>query len=690
MNTLAKLDLPVRFVKGVGPKKFSILKKLNIQTVRDLLYYFPRTYEDRRKINYIQDCKNGDKANLVVTVCGSPFVYRPRRGLSIVKIPVRDNTGLAYLVWFNQEYILKLFKVGEKYKVSGKVKIMRGEIQIQSPVFEKINNASNKLGKIVPIYPLTEGISNNTMIKIVTNALKENLEEVEEIIPKYLRDKYKLCDIKQALMNIHYPKDKESYIRARYRLAFEELFILQLGLLLIKTKNAKDNKGIAFKSNEGISDFINSLPFELTNAQKRVIKEIQEDMQSKKQMNRLVQGDVGSGKTIVGVIAMLKAYKCGYQSVMMAPTEILAYQHYEGIIQYFKNTNIRCKLLTGSIRAKEKKQIINDIKMGNIDVIIGTHALIQEDVEFSNLGLVITDEQHRFGVRQRAILASKGKAPDILVMTATPIPRTLALILYGDLDISIIDELPAGRKKIQTYAVNSNMRKRVYEFVKKQINQGRQAYIVCPLINESESLNIKSATEVYDDLKDNEFKNYNVGILHGKMLSHEKDEVMKKFKEGIIDILISTTVIEVGVNVPNANIIVIENAERFGLAQLHQLRGRVGRGEYQSYCILINESNNKIAKERMKIMERTTNGFVISEKDLQLRGPGEFFGTKQHGLPDLKIANIFTDIKILKVAQEAALNLLEDDPELLLEKNRKIKNKIEEMFKDKIDRIALN
>lgn len=524
---MGKLDLPVRYVKGVGPKNSNILKKLNIQTVRDLLYYFPRAYEDRSKINYIRDCKNGDKMNLVVTACGSPSVYRPRRGLSIIKVPVRDDTGLAYLVWFNQEYIIKSFKIGEKYKISGKVKIMRGEIQIQSPVFEKASNDSKKVGKIIPIYPLTESISNNTMIKIITNALNEYLNNIEEILPEYIRTRYKLCDIRQAVINIHYPEDKEAYVKSKYRLVFEELFILQLGLLLIKTKNSKNNKGIAFKDNEGISKFIDSLPFRLTDAQRRVVKEIQENMQSKKQMNRLVQGDVGSGKTIIGVIAMLKAHKCGYQSVMMAPTEILAYQHYEGISEYFKNINIRCELLTGSMSIKEKKQVLNDIKIGKIHVVVGTHAVIQEDVEFSNLGLAITDEQHRFGVRQRAILASKGNSPDILVMTATPIPRTLALILYGDLDISIIDELPAGRKKIETYAVNSSMRKRVYDFVKKQINMGRQAYIVCPLVKESESLNIESATELYDELKKNEFKNYNVGLLHGKMVSAEKDEVMK-------------------------------------------------------------------------------------------------------------------------------------------------------------------
>lgn len=435
---------------------------------------------------------------------------------------------------------------------------------------------------------------------------------------------------------------------------------------------------------------MSSLPFSLTSAQKRVFQEIEMDMESERQMNRLIQGDVGSGKTIIAVLAMLKACKSGYQAVMMAPTEILATQHYESIVQLFEEYDIKCELLVGNISKKKKSAILEEIKSGDIDVLIGTHAIIEDNVDFHNLGLVITDEQHRFGVRQRALLSQKGENPDMLVMTATPIPRTLALILYGDLDISIIDELPPGRKLIQTYAVGPSMINRVHEFAKKQVKEGRQAYIVCPLVEESENLDIQDAENLYKELKKGIYKGFKVGLIHGRMGADEKDEIMKKFKDNDVSILISTTVIEVGVNVPNANIIIVYNAERFGLSQLHQLRGRVGRGEYQSYCILINESRSRISRERMKILESTNDGFVISEKDLELRGPGEILGTKQHGIPDLKIANLFTDMEFLKIAQREAIKILDKDPNLKLEDHIKIKNKIIKVFNGKIDDIVFN
>ncbi len=685
-----KLSMSAQYVKGVGPKRAAKLKKINIYTVEDLIYYFPRDYEDRRKFKKISQCVNGEKVSLKVKVAGYPSVLRPRKNLTILKIPVRDETDYAYLVWFNQAYLADRFNNNEILIVNGKINRRGRELQIQNPVFEKENSNSKKVGNIIPIYPLTNKITNNEMLYIIKNALKGFIQEIEETFPIEIRKELKLIPLKEAILNIHFPKNKDTYLKARYRLVFEELLILQLGLFLIKNKTREDNTGISFPKIKEVDDFIKKLPFTLTKAQYRVFKEIEEDMENEEQMNRLVQGDVGSGKTIIAVIAMLKACKAGYQSVMMAPTEILATQHYESVSKLLAKEDISCELLVGSLSNKKKDEILKKLKDGKIDVLIGTHAIIQDNVEFSNLGLTITDEQHRFGVRQRAILSGKGKNPDILVMTATPIPRTLALILYGDLDISIIDELPPGRKDIETYAVGLNMVNRINQFIKKQVKAGRQAYIVSPLIEESDKLDLKAAEEIYFKFKNETFKEFNLGLLHGKMKGKEKDEIMNKFKKGEIDILVSTTVIEVGVDVPNANIMVIYNAERFGLAQLHQLRGRVGRGEYQSYCILINESNSRISRERMRIMQKTSDGFKISEKDLELRGPGEFFGTRQHGIPDLKIANLFTDMAILKVAQKKAFEILKEDPNLKSNKYKILRMKILNMFEDKIKHIIFN
>ena len=626
-----------------------------------------------------------------VSISGSPLVSRPRKGLSITTIPVKDDTGLIYLVWFNQEYVANSLKIGECIKVHGKIKKNARGIQISNPIFDKgINNKDEKIGRIIPIYALTEKLNNNEILKLIEKALMEYVDIVDEILPHDIRKKLDLWSMKDALKNIHFPKNKESYLKAKERLVFEEFLILQLGLLIMKNKNKKSLDGIKFKKTKEIDNFIDSLEFELTNAQKRVVDEVIKDMESNKMMNRLVQGDVGSGKTIVAILAILKAVLSGYQAVMMAPTEILAQQHYESINELFEKYNIKSELLVGSITEKKKQDMLCNIKEGNIDVIIGTHALIQDAVEFKNLGLAITDEQHRFGVKQRAVLSQKGYNPDIIVMTATPIPRTLALILYGDLDISVIDELPPGRKKIETYAIKNSMRKRAYNFVKKQVEEGRQGYIVCPLVEESEMIKVQSAIELYEELKKEYLKNIKLGLLHGKMKSKEKDRIMNMFKNKEIDVLISTTVIEVGVNVPNANIMLIENAERFGLAQLHQLRGRVGRGQYQSFCILINDGKSKVSKERMKIMEKTNDGFIISEKDLEIRGPGEFFGTRQHGLPELKIGNIFTDMETLKMSQKIASEILKEDPLLENPQNVKLRNKVQSTFKDRIDDLIMN
>lgn len=682
--------MSVQYLKGVGPIKAKKLNKINIKTIRDLIHYFPRTYEDRRKFNKLWDSNDGEKLSFKVQVFGPSKTLRPRRGLTIIKIPIRDESGLGHLVWFNQHYMANTFKNGDIIKVNGKVKKVGKKIEIHNPTYEK--EASNKrlVGEIIPIYSLTDKLHNNEILNIMDKALENYLSYEEEIIPDYIVKDLNLISLKEAIFNIHFPKNREYYLKARQRLVFEELLILQMGLLGVKNRYRDNREGIKFNKSREVTEFIDKLPFSLTNAQSRVLREITNDMESNAPMNRLLQGDVGSGKTIIATISMLKAAKSGYQSVLMAPTEILATQHYNSIFKLFNDYGIKVELLVGGLTAKKKSEILQKIEKGDVDVIIGTHAIIQGGVTFNNLGLAITDEQHRFGVRQRAKLSSKGKSPDVLVMTATPIPRTLGLILYGDLDISILDELPPGRKKIKTYCVTPSRKLKAYEFIKNQIREGRQAYIVCPLVEESESLNLNSATKLYEELKENFFNDINIGLLHGKMKPKEKDDRMKRFINNEIKILISTTVIEVGVNVPNASIMLVENAERFGLAQLHQLRGRVGRGEYQSYCILVNEGKSKVSKERMEIMEKSNDGFLISEKDLEIRGPGDFFGTKQHGLPDLKIANIFTDIRILKKAQEISLDILNDDPNLKKSIHYKLKEKIIKMFRDKTDEIIFN
>lgn len=673
------LMMDIQYIKGVGPKRASRLRRLNINTLGDLIYYFPKDYEDRSEFLSLRQVPLGEKASLQIEIIGMGKVLRPRKNMSILKIPFQDESGQGYLTWFNQEYLKNQFRIGDRYRINGLVKKIGMEIQIQNPVYEKIE-ANNKIGRIIPFYSLTKGLTNNELTKIIENALKEN--QVREDLPEYIREKYDLIHIKEAISGVHFPKDKDHLDRSRKRLVFEELLLLQLGLFLIKNNSMVYEEGIIFSRDVDIQVFIDRLSFKLTRAQDKVVEEILQDMEKPRQMNRLVQGDVGSGKTIVGAIAMFKAVKSGFQGAFMAPTEILATQHQESLKALFEPFGIKCELLVGSLKKKKKEELLDRLKNGDIDIVIGTHAIIQEGVEFYNLGLAITDEQHRFGVKQRAVLNQKGNNPDIIVMTATPIPRTLALILYGDLDISIIDELPPGRKKIETYAIDESILGRMYGFVEKQIIEGRQIYMVCPLIEESETMDLNSVEELFYKLDKEIFKSYKVALLHGKMSSKEKDEVMIDFKEGRSQILVSTTVIEVGVNVPNANTMVVYNGERFGLAQLHQLRGRVGRGEYQSYCIIINQGKNKIARERMKILQTSTDGFVISEKDLELRGPGEFFGTRQHGIPELKIANLIRDIEVLKIVQKEALEIIKRSPDLNMKEYKNLRYRIQLLFKD--------
>lgn len=559
---------------------------------------------------------------------------------------------------------------------------------MNSPVFDEIENTNNT-GKIIPIYPLTFNLTQNTLRKIIENGLQKVKEQggLQETLPEYLLDEYKLEKINEANNNIHFPNEFEDFKKARKRLVFEELLSTQLALLQLKNNNLTDKKGITFSKSVKMSDVINTLPFNLTKAQLRVLQEIDENMESEKTMNRLLQGDVGSGKTIVALVSAYKAVKSGYQVAILAPTAILATQHLNNFKKILDKFDIKCELLVSGITKKKKQDILERLQKGEIDIIIGTHALLEENVVFKNLGLVVTDEQHRFGVKQRTKIVEKGQNPDVLVMSATPIPRTLALILYGDLDISVIDELPPNRKTIETFAVTKQMDVRVNNFIKKQIEEGRQAYIVCPLVEDSqeEDTDLKSVISLYETCKKETFPNYIVEYIHGKMKQKEKDEIMNRFKKGEIDILISTTVIEVGVDVPNASIMVIEDSQRFGLAQLHQLRGRVGRGEYKSYCVLKYEGKGQNTKERMKVMCETNDGFVISQKDLELRGSGDFFGTAQHGIPDFKIANLFTDIEILKLAQVCAIELINKDPKLEKEENRLLKELANNKFIDRIE-----
>ena len=622
------LNKQVQYIKNVGPTRVKLLNKLNINTLQDLISYFPRNYEDRGIAKRLSDCTDGEEAlikGVAITKVQEIFARR----LKMYKLVIRDGENPCTIIWYNQSYLKNIIKIGHTYNFYGKVEIKLGRYEMKSPIFDESGENRNT-GKIIPIYPLTYGITQNTIRKIIENGVNEAYGNIEETLPDYILEQYKLMDINNSMKKVHFPDNKQDFIRARYRLVFEELLSFQLALLKIKENYKTYEEGIAFDKNVKMSDVINTLPFKLTRAQLRVLEEIASDMESSKPMNRLLQGDVGSGKTVVSEIAAYKAVKSGYQVAILAPTAILATQHFENFQKTLEKFGIKIELLISAITKKKKQELKERLKNGEIDILIGTHAMLEDDVIFKNLGLVVTDEQHRFGVKQRAKIASKGNNPDVIVMSATPIPRTLALILYGDLDISIIDELPPNRKKIDTFAVGKDMENRINAFITKQIEQGRQCYIVCPLVEENEEMDLKSVVELAEKLKKETFPQFRVEFLHGKMKPKEKDEIMFKFKEKQIDILISTTVIEVGVDVPNANIMVIENAERFGLAQLHQLRGRVGRGEYQSYCILKFEGRGKVVQERMKIMCQTNDGFIISEKDLELRGSGDFFGTAQH------------------------------------------------------------
>ena len=678
------LNKDVKYVKTVGPNRVKLLNKLKIYTLKDLIEYYPRDYEDRSKPKNLYECTDGEEVLIEAMPTGRISEMHKGR-MTISRLIVKDQTGTCYITWFNQGYLRDKFQPGRMYRFFGKISNKSGRLEMNSPVYDEIDQSKNT-GKIIPIYPLTYELKQTTLRRIIENGLLEVKGQLPETLPEYILKENNLWDINNTIERIHFPVEFSDFNKARERLVFEELLTTQLALLKLKNNYEHETDGIQFSKDVYMSDVINILPFKLTKAQLRVLEEIDKDMESNKPMNRLLQGDVGSGKTVVAMITAYKAVKSGYQATIMAPTAILASQHLESFQGILEELGIRTELLISSVTKKKKTEILKKLQNGEIDILIGTHAILEENVVFKNLGLVVTDEQHRFGVKQRGTIASKGQNPDVIAMSATPIPRTLALILYGDLDISIIDELPPNRKKIETYAVRKNMEERVNNFIRKQITEGRQAYIVCPLVEENEDMEgLQSVIELAEKYQKETFSEYKVAYLHGKMKPKEKDEIMERFKNGEIQILIATTVIEVGVNVPNASIMVVENAERFGLAQLHQLRGRVGRGEYQSYCILKYEGNSETIRQRMKVMCDTNDGFIISEKDLELRGSGDFFGTEQHGLPEFKIANLFEDIAVLKKVQKLALKIMEDDPLLEKEKNAKLNDLVKEKFSSRIE-----
>ena len=663
-------------IKGVGGKKAESLKKLKIERVEDLLYFYPRDYQDRRSATEIKDLVPGKPSLIkarVSHISKSTGYYGKKQ---LLKLQAGDESASLEVVFFNAKYLANAFKPDTEYYFYGKVTDDNGKRRMLHPEFIRPDEASET--GIVPIYPLTAGISQSEMRRW-QRAAGVFVDEIDEYMPEDIVKKNNLCGIRYALQNIHFPGDGQKLKEARFRLVFDELFLLQAGLLSIKASGFRDGGGIEFPKIPGVGEFITGFPYKLTNAQTRVVGEITGDMESKKVMNRLVQGDVGCGKTAVAEIALYKACLSGYQGVLMAPTELLARQHFNNLKRDFEPFGIEVAFLSGSMSPKEREETLKRLKSGKIGILVGTHAIIQPDVEFGDLGLVITDEQHRFGVNQRQKLSQKGKSPDVLVMSATPIPRTLAMILYGDLDISIIDELPPGRRKIITRAARGKQRSASYEFIRREIQAGRQAYVVAPLIDDSDAIDARSAESIFKDLV-KRFSEYNVALLHGEMKQKEKDEIMGMFYEGRIDVLVSTVVIEVGINVPNATVMLIENAERFGLAQMHQLRGRVGRGSENSYCILITESGTKLAEERAETMVKTSDGFEIAEKDLEFRWPGEFFGTRQHGLPDLRIADLLRHIEILETVREEARLLLREDKDLSMPEHSGVKRKLRAQF----------
>ncbi|MBE6972738.1 MAG: ATP-dependent DNA helicase RecG [Ruminococcaceae bacterium] len=681
------LNTPVSDFPGIGPARAQKLAKLGIATAGDLLHYFPRNYEDRRSRSSIIRAPEGEPVCIQAMVAETPRLSRVRRGLDLVKVKAVDHSGMLHITYFNQAYLKDALRSGEEYIFFGKIEVNGRSKQMTNPVTEPVGK-NTVTGCILPVYPLTAGISNNLMASLTRRAVDGCAHLVEEALPKTVLRDYELAQSDFSYKNIHFPEHFELLDLARRRLIFEELFYLAAGLALLKGRRS-GARGPVCRC-ESLTSFLDLLPFSPTAAQLRVMDECREDMAGGRPMNRLVQGDVGSGKTAVAAAAAWVAIQNGLQTALMAPTEILARQHANSLRQLLSPAGIRVGLLVGSMTQAQKKDVRQQLKAGDLQLVVGTHALLSGSVEFGHLGLVIADEQHRFGVSQRAALTAKGERPHVLVMSATPIPRTLALIVYGDLDVSVIDELPPGRIPVETFVIGEDKRQRMYGFVRKLAHEGRQVYMVCPAVEDNpdswEGLpDLKSVTSYAEELRRQVFPDLRVGFVHGKLKTKEKEAVMGAFSAGELDVLVSTTVIEVGVDVPNAALMIVENAERFGLSQLHQLRGRVGRGKHQSYCVLVSSSRSEVSRTRLKAMTDTTDGFKIAEEDLKLRGPGDFFGNRQHGLPQLRIADLAGDMRLLSQAQEAARAVLTRDPNLSLPEHQAVRERIHTLFAEQAD-----
>ena len=665
---------------GIGPARARGLEKLGLVTVEDLLRCYPRSYEDRRKFSTVAAAPVDIPVCLELLVAEPPRLSRIRKGLELVKARLVDDTGSLTATFFNQTYMKDALRPGETYIVYGKVEGPPGRRQMTNPVCERSDRV-RFTGCILPVYALTHGISNNLLAGLARRCVDECAGQLEEVLPGPLRREHALAAAEFACRSIHFPRDEEALELARRRLIFEELFCLTCGMALLRTRR-DEAAGVPFAI-PPVEEFLALLPFPLTGAQRRVMDEIAADVSAGPPMNRLVQGDVGSGKTMVAAYGAWLAAKNGRQCALMAPTELLAEQHFRSLAPLLEQAGLRVGLLTGAVKGKARKELLAALAAGEVELLIGTHALLSEGVDYADLGLVITDEQHRFGVAQRAALSAKARRPPhVLVLSATPIPRTLSLVIYGDLDVSVIDELPPGRTPVQTFVVGEDKRQRMYGFVRKLVGEGRQAYIVCPAVEEGEDegAGLKAATTYARSLQTEVFPDLRVGLVHGKMKPREKDAVMTAFAGGELDVLVCTTVIEVGVDVPNAALMVVENADRFGLSQLHQLRGRVGRGKHQSYCVLVTSTRNPDSRARLKVLTKTTDGFQIAEEDLKLRGPGDFFGQRQHGLPQLRIADLAGDMRVLKEAQLAAQELLERDPGLKRPEHAPLLKQIHRLF----------
>lgn len=675
----------LRYVKGVGEARARAFGRLGVHDLAGLVSFFPRAYEDRTRLVRIAELADGDLVCVEAVVGTEPQLSRIRRGLDLLRFRAVDETGAMQLTFFNQAYLKDQFRKGESYVFYGRAQVKGRFVSMTNPVFDRLADFGRVTGRIVPVYRLTSGLSQNTVRSAVRQALDLSQGRLPDGLPDCVADEYKLCTARYAYENVHFPADMQALSLARRRLVFEELFVLACALGLLR--GGREGAQGRVLRGAGLGTFTGSLPFSPTGAQLRAMREAIGDMSSGKLMNRLVQGDVGSGKTLVAAACIWYAAQSGAQSAFMAPTEILAEQHYATLTGFLEPFGIRVAKLTGSMRAAEKRAVLSGLASGEYALCVGTHALLSGGVEFRDLALVVTDEQHRFGVQQRAALAEKGLRPHILVMSATPIPRTLALMIYGDLDVSLIDELPPGRQKVDTFAVDESYRARLGGFIEKLVSEGRQVFVVCPRIEEGEEAGdgLKSAEEHAEELRQ-QLPGLRIACIHGKLKAREKDEIMSRFAAGETDVLVSTTVIEVGVDVPNAALMVVENAERFGLSQLHQLRGRVGRGKHKSWCILVSDARGEEARARLHAMTHISDGFKIAEEDLRLRGPGDFFGSRQHGLPELHIADLGADMNVLKAAQDAAKRLLDSDPRLERPENKRLRSRAGELLAASGDR----